>query len=157
MPLCKRLLLRHSVDINTTPEKIWEFFKKLDTNYTIWHPKDHIVFKWTEGSPLEQGSRCYAEQYVNGKVTKYNAVLSEIIPNRKIVFKWSYPVSIVSPKVEWILEPIGNKTRFTAITHFRAGHLFKSVFKKGMEKLIHEHDKHVAFEGENLKKLMEDG
>ena len=48
MPLCKRLLLSHSVDINTTPEKIWDFFKNLDKNYTTWHPKDHILFKWTK-------------------------------------------------------------------------------------------------------------
>ena len=157
MPLFKRLLLSHSVDINSKPEKIWKFFEGLEKNYKIWHPKDHITFEWTEGKPLEQGSRCYAEQYVNGKVTKYNAVLSEIIPNRKITFKWSYPVSVVSPKIEWIIEPVGNKTRFTAITHFRAGHLFKRLFKKGMENLIKEHDKHVAFEGENLKKLMESG
>ena len=155
MPLFKRLLLSHSVDINTTPEKIWKFFKEIEKNYKIWHPKEHIIFKWTDGEPLTQGSRCYAEQYVNGIVTKYNAVLSEIVTNRKITFKWSYPVSIVSPKVEWIIEPIENKTRFTAITHFRAGYFLKKLFKRSMEKLIIEHDKHVAFEGENLKKLME--
>lgn len=155
MTLCKRLLLKHSVDINTTQEKIWEFFKNLDKNYKTWHPKDHIFFKWTEGKPLEEGSICYAEQYVMGKVTKYNATLSEVIPNRKIVFKWSYPVSILSPYVEWIIEPKGNITTFTAITHIRAGHLFKKLFNKSMKKLIAAHDEHVLYEGENLKKLME--
>ena len=155
MPLCKRLLLKHSIYINTKPEKIWEFFKNLDKNYTTWHPKDHIVFKWIKGKPLEEGSTCYAEQYVMGKATKYNAILSEVIPNRKIVFKWSYPVSLLSPKVEWLIEPKGNKTTFTAITHMRAGYLIKKLFKKGMKKVIDDHDKHVAEEGETLKKLLE--
>jgi uncharacterized protein YndB with AHSA1/START domain len=156
MPLCKRLLLSHSIDINTSPEKLWDFFKNLDKNYTTWHPKDHILFKWMEGKPLEEGSTCYAEQYVMGKPTKYNATLSEIIPNRKIVFKWSYPVSLLSPKVEWLIEPKGNKTTFTAITHMRAGHLFKKLFKKGMKNIITAHDKHVEEEGENLKKILEE-
>lgn len=155
MPLCKRLLLKHSIDINTTPEKIWEFFKNLEKNYTTWHPKDHIVFKWIKGNPLEEGSTCYAEQYVMGKPTKYKATLSEVIPNRKIVLKWSYPVSLLSPKVEWLIEPKGNKTTFTAITHMRAGYLFSKLFKKGMKNVITVHDKHVAEEGETLKKLLE--
>ena len=155
MPLFKHLLLKDSIEINTTPEKIWEFFKNLDKNYTTWHPKDHITFKWTKGKPLEEGSTCYAEQYAVGKVTKYNATLAEIIPNRKIVFKWSYPVSLMSPKVEWLIEPKNSHSIFTAITHMRAGHLWKKLFKKSMKNVISAHDKHMAEEGENLKRLME--
>jgi len=109
-----------------------------------------------EGKPLEKGTTCYVEQYVMGKPTKYNATLVEIIPNRKIVFKWSYPVSLLSPKVEWLIEPKGNKTTFTAIIHMRAGHLFKKLFKKGMKNVIVTHDKHVLEEGENLKKILEE-
>ena len=156
MPLCKRLLLQHAIEINITPEKIWDFFKNIDTNYTTWHPKDHIKFTWTGGKPLEEGSTCYAEQYVMGKPTKYNATLTEIIPNRKIVFKWSYPVSLMSPKIEWLIEPKNSHTIFTAITHMRAGHLFKKLFKKSMNKLIAEHDRHVAEGRKNLKKILEE-
>jgi len=36
-----------------------------------------------------------------------------------------------------------------------AGHLYKKLFKKGMKNLIKEHDRHVAEEGENLKKILE--
>ena len=156
MPLFKRLELSHTIEINTTPDTIWNFFKNLDTNYTTWHPKDHITFKWTSEKKLENGSTCYAEQYVNGKPTKYKATLTNIIPNRKIAFKWSYPISLISPKVEWLIEPTNSHTTFTAITHMRAGHLFKKLFKKGMEKLIEEHNRHVGEEGENLKKLLEE-
>ena len=155
MPLFKPLVLRDSIEIKTTPEKIWEFFTNLEQNYTTWHPEDHVLFKWTKGQPLENGSTAYAEQYVMGKVTKYNATLAEIIPNRKIVFKWSYPVSLMSPKIEWLIEPKGSQSIFTAITYMRAGHLWSKLFKKGMKNIIEAHNKHVGDEAENLKKILE--
>jgi len=155
MSLFKQLLLKDSIEINTTPEKIWEFFKNLDKNYTTWHTKDHILFKWIKGEPLEEGSTCYAEQYVMGKVTKYNATLVDIIPYKKIVFKWFYPVSLMSPKVEWLIDPKGQHTVFTAITYMRAGHLWNKLFKKEMKKLIEAHNKHTGEETKNLKKILE--
>ena len=154
MPLCKRLELSHSIEIKTSPEKIWNFFKKTE-NYTTWHPKDHIKFIWTEGKPLEVESKFYSEQLVFGKVQKYKGHIKEIIPNRKIVFTFKFPVSLISPEIEWRIEPKGSNTVFTAITYMRAGHLYKKLFKKGMKNLIKEHDRHVAEEGENLKKILE--
>jgi len=154
MPLCKRLELSHSIEIKTSPEKIWNFFKNTD-NYTTWHPKDHIKFIWTEGKPLEIGSKFYSEQLVFGKVQKYKGHIKETIPNRKIVFTFKFPVSLISPEIEWRIEPKGSNTVFTAITYMRAGHLYKKLFKKGMKNLIKEHDRHVAEEGENLKKILE--
>ncbi len=154
MPLCKRLELSHSIAIKTSPEKIWNFFKKTE-NYTTWHPKDHIKFIWTEGKPLEVESKFYSEQLVFGKVQKYKGHIKEIIPNRKIVFTFKFPVSLISPEIEWRIEPKGSNTVFTAITYMRAGHLYKKLFKKGMKNLIKEHDRHVAEEGENLKKILE--
>jgi hypothetical protein len=38
MPLFKTLQLSHSIEIKTTPVKIWHFFKNIEQNYTIWHP-----------------------------------------------------------------------------------------------------------------------
>ena len=154
MPLCKRLELNHSIEIKTTPEKIWNFLKNPE-NYTIWHPQDHIKVIWTEGKPFEVGSKFYSEQRVFGKVQKYNAKIQEIIPNRKIVFTFKFPVSLISPEIEWRIEPKGSNTVFTAISYLRAGYLLKKVFKKGMNKLIEEHNRHVGEEGENLKKLLE--
>jgi uncharacterized protein YndB with AHSA1/START domain len=147
--------LRHSIEIETTPEKIWEFFINLDKNYTTWHPEDHILFKWTKGEPLREGTSFYAEQYVKGKKTKYKGTCAEIVPNRKIVFEFAFPISIVSPKVEWQIEPKGPNTVFTAITYMRIGRLFLKLFKKHMQKAKEQHDKHVGAEGENLKKILE--
>jgi len=154
MPLCKRLELSHSIEIKTSPKKIWNFLKNPE-NYTIWHPKDHIKLIWTEGKPFEIGSKLYSEQLVFGKVQKYKGHIKEIIPNRKVVFKFKFPVSLISPEIEWRIEPNGSNTVFTAISFLRAGHLYKKLFKKGMKKLIEEHNRHVSEEGEMLKKLLE--
>ncbi len=155
MALFKHSVLKHAIEIRTSPEKIWEFFTSLERNYRSWHPEDHVLFKWTEGEPLKESSTFYAEQYVMGKVKKYKGICSEVVPNRKIVFKFYFPISLVSPKVEWQIEPKGSYSVFTAVTYMRFWRLFRVLFKKGMEKLRKVHDKHVGAEGGNLKKLLE--
>lgn len=148
--------LKHSVEIETTPERIWEFFVNLDKNYTKWHPEDHVLFQWTKGEPLREKTAFHAKQYVRGKLTIYKGTCTEIIPNRKIVFKFAFPVSLVSPKVEWQIEPSGSKCIFTAITYMRFGKVFQRLFKKHMKDSVALHDKHVGAEGENLKKILEE-
>ncbi|MCK4256769.1 hypothetical protein KAX35_07765 [candidate division WOR-3 bacterium] len=39
------MFLTHSVEIRTTPEKIFEFFFDLvdDESYRAWHPDDHVT------------------------------------------------------------------------------------------------------------------
>ena len=154
MPLFKPLKLSHSIEIKTTHEKIWNFLRNPD-NYTIWHPQDHIRMMWTEGKPFEERSKFYSEQLIFGKVQKYNGQIKEIIPNRKVVFIFKFPMSLISPKIVWYTETKGENTVFTAISYFRAGHLYKKLFKKGMKNLITEHNRHVGEEGENLKKILE--
>ncbi|MFC1786805.1 SRPBCC family protein [Halobacteriota archaeon] len=155
MSLFGQMELKHSIEINTTPKKIWEFFYNIEKNYTKWHPEDHILFKWTKGRPQEEGSTFYAEQYVMGELKKYKGTIVEIVPNKKIVSKFSFPISLISPKIEWLIEPKGSNSVFTAITYMRAGSLLSKIFKKGMKTLIEAHDKHVGEEGENLKKILE--
>jgi hypothetical protein len=156
MPLCKRLVLKHSIEINTTPKKIWDFFKNIEENYTKWHPKDHLKFKWISGKPLDLGSSLYSEQYVFGKIQKYNGYISDVTHNKRIAFRFRYPVSLITPGIEWLIKSKGKKSIFTAITYIRAGHFYKKIFRKGMRNLIKEHNRHVNEEGEILKKLLEE-
>jgi len=153
--LFKQSELKHSIEIETTPEKIWEFFVNLDKNYTAWHPGDHVSFRWIKGEPLEEGTAFYAEQYVRGKITKYQGICKEIIPYKKIVFKFAFPIALMSPQVEWQIEPKGSYCIFTAITYMRFGRLFQKLFKKHMKDSMELHDKHVGAEGENLKQILE--
>ena len=84
MKIFKPLILKDSVEIRTTPGKIWDFFTNLEENYKIWHPKDHILFKWTRGKPMETGSGWYGKEIVRGKVFKLKGTIGEVIPDRII-------------------------------------------------------------------------
>ena len=155
MKLFKPLILTDSIEIKTTPEKIWEFFTNLEKNYKAWHPKEHIVFKWTKGKPMESGSSWYGEEVVRGKVFKLKGTIGEVIPNKKIVFKYSFPISFVAPWFEWSIEPKGSISVFTARSYLRAGEFYLKYFKKEMEFKLEIHYQHVKEEGENLKKILE--
>jgi uncharacterized protein YndB with AHSA1/START domain len=159
MPLFKPLVLTESIEIKTTPGKIWEFFTNLEKNYKTWHPEDHVIFQWTKGKPMEAGSNFYAEEYVLGKIKKFKGTISEVVPYRKIVFRYSFPLSLVSPGFEWQIEPKGSSSVFTAISYVRAERIMRTLVKyseyKGMETLIEVGKKHVKEEGENLKKILE--
>ncbi len=157
MSLFSQLVLSNSIEIKTTPEKIWEFFTNLEKNYKTWHPQDHILFKWTKGKPMETGSSWYGEEVVRGKVFKLKGTIGEVIKNRKIVFKYSFPISSVAPRFEWLIEPKGPNSVFTAKSYLRAGDLFLKfkLSRKEMETKIEMHNKHVGEEGENLKKILE--
>jgi hypothetical protein len=124
MSLFKQWELKDSIDIKTTPEKIWDFFINLERNYKSWHPEDHILFKWTKGKPMELGSQWYAEEVLGGKIFKIKGFICEVVPNRKSVSKYSFPLSLVAPKVESLIEPKGSSSVFTAISYLRAGNLF---------------------------------
>jgi uncharacterized protein YndB with AHSA1/START domain len=155
MGMFSQMILSDSVEINTTPEKIWEFFTNLEKNYKTWHPEDHILFKWTKGKPMESGSRWYGEEIVRGKLFKLKGTIGEVIPNRKIVFNFSFPVSLVAPKFEWLIEPKGSTSVFTARSYLRAGEFYLKFFKKEMNYKLDLHNKHVREEGENLKRILE--
>lgn len=155
MKLFKPLILTDPIEIKTTPEKIWEFFTNLEKNYKAWHPKDHIVFKWTKGKPMESGSSWYGEEVVRGKVFKLKGSIGEVTPNRKIVFKYSFPISFVAPWFEWSIEPKDSISVFTARSYLRAGEFYLKYFKKEMEFKLEIHYQHVKEEGENLKKILE--
>jgi hypothetical protein len=155
MGLFSQWELKDSIEIETTPEKIWDFFINLEDNYKSWHPEDHVVFKWTKGKPMQLGSHFYAEEIMGGKVVKIKGFACEVVPNRKIFFKYSFPLSILAPGTGSLIETIGSSSVFTAISYIRAGDLLSKISKKELDKSIVNHKKHVKEEGENLKAILE--
>lgn len=151
----KSLALKDLVEINASPEEIWGFFNNLEENYLAWHPREHVKFKWINGNPMEVGSSFYAEEYALGDVKQYNGKVVEAMPNRKIVFSLSFPISIMTPKFEWRIEPKGLISVFTAITYVRAGYLLRKILPQMMDKIIEAGKKHMREEGINLKQFLE--
>jgi hypothetical protein len=145
----------HEVAINCSPEKIWEFLKNIETNYKAWHPDDHLVFRWTKGAPIEMGSTFYAEQFMVGRKVKYNGIISECIPGKKITMKFSFPLSLITEKIEMISEASETGARFRHLSFMKFKFLSRTIFKKRNISMLNEMDAHIRTEGNNMKRLLE--
>jgi hypothetical protein len=152
MPLLEKLIHRDTVEIATTPEKIWDFAKNLEAHYKAWHPEDHILFKWTKGEPMTEGAKVYGEEIVGGKLLKLSLTCRDVVPYRSYSFKFSFPLSLFV-RYDYIIEPRGDKTAFTAITVLH----FPRFARKKVERVMRIGAKHVREEGENMKRLIESG
>ena len=150
MALFEQIVLEDTVEINTTPDKIWEFWANMNINYKAWHPEDHILFQWTKGRPMEEGSKIYAEEVVGGQLLKGNVTCVNVVPDRKFVLKLPFPRSLFC-KYEYLIEPTRAKTAFTALTHLK----YPGFARKRIQAVIEVGKKHVKEEGENLKRSLE--
>ncbi len=153
--LQKRTTLVHEVEIKTSPDIIWDFLINIEKNYSVWHPKDHILFQWTKGAPFETGSTFYAEQYMMGEKVKYNGKISESIPGEKITMTFSFPLSLITEKIEMIIENKGTYSTFKHITYMKFKFLSRTIFKKQNIKMLNDMDAHIKTEGGNMKDMLE--
>jgi uncharacterized protein YndB with AHSA1/START domain len=151
----KHMTLVHEVNINASPEKIWEFLVCIEKNYKAWHPDDHILFHWTKGAPFEKGSTFYAEQNMMGEKVKYKGVIMECILGEKITMKFSFPLSLITEKIEMIVEDHGSHSTFKHITYMKFKFLSRTIFKKQNLRMLNDMDAHVRTEGGNMKRIVE--
>ena len=158
MKLLEEITLENSIEIRTTPEKIFNFFYNLvdDESYRAWHPEDHVTLRWLKGKPWEEGSIVYAEEYFHGKLHKIKFEIIKVVPNRLIEFAPALRLlRIYFPKNSFIIEPKSETTIFTATLSFKVGWIVKTFFKNKLEEGISLSKKHIKEEGENLKKILE--
>ncbi len=151
MALLEQTILEDTVEIKTTPEKIWEFWANMDKNYKAWHPQDHILFQWTKGQPMEEGSKVYAEETVGGKLLKLKVTCVDVVPYKKFSLRLPFP-DLLFASYKYVIEPRGDKTAFTAFTYLR----YPGFTRKRIAAVIEVGKKHVKEEGENSKKILEE-
>ena len=145
--------LRHEIEIDAPPERVYAFFENIEENYTKWHP-DHIVFRWTKGAGLEEGAVAYSEQRMHGKVHKLSARFTQVIPNRRVEFRWTNPIArFFAPRNVWIFEPTNGGCRFIAEGDIRLGWISSRM--KRVRNALEQGKTHLRQEGENLKRLVE--
>lgn len=148
-----RVTLRHEIEIAASPESVYAFFERIAENYTRWHP-DHIAFRWVKGEGIAEGAVAYSEQRIHGKVHKLPARFTKVIPARLVEFKWVNPIArFFAPRNVWLFEPTDRGCRFVAESDLRLG--WGSSRLKHVQEAIASGRKHLAEEGENLKRLME--
>ena len=154
MGLFSQWKLSDVIEIKASPEKIWEFFVNLEENYTDWHPADHVKFRWF-GEPMKTGTKWYAEEMVHGHLFKLRGKVGKVVPFKKVVLKYTFPIAIVSPKFEWIIKSKGTVTEFHALSYLNAGDFFRMLSKKEMDWKLEATIKHTKEEGEYLKRVLE--
>ncbi len=155
MGMFKTFVVESSIEINAGPEKIWDFFYKIESNYKDWYPEEHHYFKWTKGKALEPGSKFDSLEIVDGHKTRIKGVCQEAVKNSRIGLKPSWPVSFMCPKLEWLIVPQNDKTTFTAKTYYKFGRLFLTLKKGAAQEIMNITQIHMNREGENLKRLLE--
>jgi uncharacterized protein YndB with AHSA1/START domain len=155
--LQKHMTLVHEVDVKASPEKVWEFLVNIEQNYSAWHPDDHILFRWTEGAPFESGAKFYAEQYMMGERIKYKGKITECIPGEKITMTFSFPLSLITEKIEMMIENRGSHITFRHLTYLKFKFLSRTIFKKRNLRMLNDMDSHVITEGRNMKNILENG
>jgi len=158
MALLKDVTLTSSIEIKTTPEKIFRFLTNLvdDESYRAWHPDDHVSLRWIKGGPWAEGSVAHAEEYIHGKLHKLKFLVTKIVPNAEIEY---VPVSRFLrryfPRNTFCIEPKEGASVFTATGTCRVGWLARTFAKKRLERRLSSVRKHMKEEGENLKRILE--
>ena len=158
MALFKDITLTDSIEIKTSPEKIFEFLTNLsdDENYRAWHPQDHVSFRWVKGNPWQVGSVVYAEEYIHGKLHKFNFVVTKVVPNKRIEYAPANRIMrFYFPKNTFTVDKKGEICVFAASGTYRVGWLAKTFAKKKLEYGLSSVRKHMKEEGENLKRILE--
>jgi len=124
------LVLKDSIEIKTTPDKIFDFFARSEETYTDWHP-DHVAFRWVKGTSLKQGSIGYFEEYLHGELHKSKVVYTKVVPNNLIEFSITHPIwRLFYPKTVFTIEQKKDTCIFCATTYLRPGWLFERLAKE---------------------------
>jgi len=142
--------LRESIEINVSPEVIWDWFLHIAENYLEWHPS-HIKANWETETVSEVGSILYAEEDINGEFLKMKSKFTKLIPNRLSRFKTIGALKLILAGGSFEIEPSENGSIFTATLYFHMGKLLSKIAKKKAQEI----SQHMIEEGENLKKILE--
>ncbi len=142
--------LRESIEINVSPEVIWDWFLHIAENYLEWHPS-HIKANWETETVSEVGSILYAEEDISGDFLKMKSKVTKLIPNRLYRFKTLGALKLILAGGSFEMEPSENGSIFTATLDFHMGKLFSKLAKNKVQQI----SQHMIEEGQNLKKILE--
>ena len=149
------ILLRDEIEIKAPPEKVFDWLKHFKENYLNWHP-DHTECRFVKGSSiLEIGSVLCVEEYLHGKLHKLKLRPTKVISNSLLKYKAGFGI-----RGAFEIKPKENSLLF--IAEICIGSKFPVlgwIFDKIMHHLLSDRlealKKHMAEEGENLKRLLE--
>lgn len=75
------LILEDSIEIKTTPEELFNWFKNLDKHFVKWHPNHTKFVKITGG--MDEGDEAYFEECIDGKWFKFKFKIVKLEKTKK--------------------------------------------------------------------------
>lgn len=149
------LLLHDTIEIQTTPDQIFQWLGHFQENYLAWHP-DHVKCFYMKGKALEVGSEIYVEEYLHGELHRLKLRITKVVPMSRVEYKAGLGMGgafIVLPQTKGIL--------FTAEIYMGISIailtlMFDKVLVKLFSKQIKALEQHMMEEGQNLKMLLKD-
>jgi hypothetical protein len=156
------ITLRDTIEIKTSPEKIFAWFAQLDKNFQSWHPAEHVACRYLKGSPLEEGSILYFEVYLLKKLQKAKYYIKKVKPNSRIDYTVGFPLSFLGGGGAYIVEPRGASSLFVQELYIGRnipvlGSLIDKITRTFLGNLNEAFKQHMAEEDQILKRIMEEG
>ncbi|HET6947213.1 MAG TPA: SRPBCC family protein [bacterium] len=150
------IVLRDRVEIEATPERVFEWFWHLDANYRSWHPA-HVSCRYLRGRGLANGSVLYAEEYLHGKLHGLRFSLMNVVPDRG----FSYRV-FPGLRGEFRMRPTDHQTELVAEirvgwTMPGIGAAVDAVLRIVLGRVLTDLQQHMREEGVNLRRLLAEG
>ena len=151
------VILKDTVEIRASPDQITEFFLHFRDNFHAWHP-DHVECRYLTSPPLREGSVIYVEEYLHGKLHKLKLHITKIEPNSRIEYKLGFVA-----KGGFTIEPKStNNSLFTAEIHIGVKNpvlrsLVDRLLRTFLSSRLEGIRRHMSEEGQNLKRIMEEG
>ena len=148
------LVLRDTVGIRATPERVFDWLAHLEDNYTSWHP-DHVSCRHAAGPRFAPGAVYRIEQYLHGKLHRLTLRVTRVIPNREITYR-------IAPGFygTFRMVPQASGVQFVAELSMgcRApvlGPVLDRLLRHVLRRRLSAQETHMREEGENLRALLE--
>jgi len=157
MPLFKDVIVTESININTTPEKIYNYLTGIVDGDSFKTLNDrNVSFRWLKGEPWTVGSVAFAEKMLHGKKHKFEFIITEMVPNKHLEYSpTSKLVKKFFPKKEFIIAKNDNDCKFITSATFRIGWIGNTFLKKSIDDGLSDFKLYLKEEGQNLKKILE--
>ena len=152
------IVLKDEIEINAPPSKLVEWFSHIDERYREWHP-EHILARYIKGTPFEEGSILYFEEYLGKPKYKFRFFVTKAEPGTKMEYKILFPYTLLNSRGSFTLQKQGEGTRFIAIVSVgwggAVGKLLDRIYWLFGGGRLREIRRHMADEGVNIKKIIE--
>ena len=144
--------LRDAVEIDASPEQVFDWLAHLPENYLAWHPA-HVTCRYLQGDSMDVGAVLYVEETLHGQLHKLKLRMTKVIPGRRMAYS-------IMPGMRgaFEIEPCEGKTRFVATLTIGTslpmlGPLLDWLMRALLGRRIDAFKQHMAEEGENLRAL----